>query len=201
MIKLRLTAPATGPASTAKNARSGAARGYASLLLPLALVALAGCGDSGMTDVQEWMDTTKRETRIAIPKIDEPKKFTPFVYGARDGVDPFSPAKLASAMAKQKATSDNPFKPDLDRRREPLEGYPLDTLKMVGTLRRANASFALLQADKTLFQVKVGNYIGQNFGRVTKIADSDVELKEIVQDASGEWVERDAKLELQENKK
>ncbi|RYE76873.1 MAG: hypothetical protein EOO80_12045 [Oxalobacteraceae bacterium] len=72
---------------------------------------------------------------------------------------------------------------------------------MVGTLRKQGASFALLQAEHTVFQAKVGNYIGQNFGQITKISDSEVELKEIVQDAAGEWVERTAKLELQEIKK
>ncbi|MDB5841286.1 MAG: pilus assembly protein PilP [Herminiimonas sp.] len=170
-------------------------------LIVMLLSALAGCGDSGVQEVQQWMDETKRQTRIVIPKLSEPKTFTPFIYGGKSAVDPYSPAKLAVALAKQKSSSESAFKPNLDRRREPLEAYPLDNLKMVGTLRKAGASYALLQADKSLFQVKVGNYIGQNFGMVTKITESEVELKEIVQDASGEWVERNAKLELQESKK
>jgi type IV pilus assembly protein PilP len=74
-------------------------------------------------------------------------------------------------------------------------------LKMVGTLQKPGLSYALLQTDKTIFQAKVGNYVGQNFGMITKISDSEVELKEIVQDAAGDWVERKAKLELQETKK
>lgn len=99
------------------------------------------------------------------------------------------------------ANSNSGLKPDFDRRKEPLENYPLDTIRMVGTLQKPGLNYALLQVDKSVFQAKVGNYIGENFGMITKITESEVELKEIVRDASGEWVERQAKLELQENKK
>lgn len=174
----------------------------AAMLPVLSLLAtLAGCSDSGVGDLRQWMEETKRQTKVVITKIEEPKKFTPFTYTAKSEIDPFSPLKLASALAKLRNTTDSGLRPDLDRRREPLESFPLDALKMVGTLRKADASYALVQADKSLFQVKVGNYIGQNFGKINKIADGSVELKEIVQDASGEWVERNAKLELQESKK
>jgi type IV pilus assembly protein PilP len=165
------------------------------------LASLAGCGDSGVSEVKSWMEQTRRETRISIPKLSPPKKFTPFVYDARAAVDPFSIAKLNVAYAKQQAASGNSLKPDLQRRRELLEGYPLDTLKMVGTLKNAGQNIALLQADKSVIQVRVGNYVGQNMGKVTSITEEAVELKEIVQDASGDWVERKAKLELQETKK
>ena len=123
------------------------------------------------------------------------------MYGGKGSPDPYSPEKLAIALAKLKPSSSNALKPDIDRRREPLEAYPLDALKMVGTLEKPGLTFALLQADRTVFQIKVGNYIGQNFGKVTKVTESAVELKEIVQDAAGDWVERNAKLELQETKK
>jgi len=72
---------------------------------------------------------------------------------------------------------------------------------MVGTLQKPGLSYALLQVDKAVYQIKVGNYVGQNFGKVTRVSETEVELKEIVQDASGEWTERQAKLELQESKK
>jgi type IV pilus assembly protein PilP len=165
------------------------------------LSGLAGCADNGISELQQWMDEVRRNTKTVIPKVEEPKKFTPFVYGGKDSIDPFNPAKLAVAFAKLKVNSGNSLKPNLDRRREPLEAYPLDSLKMVGTLSKAGANYALVQADRSLFQVKIGNYIGQNFGMVTRITEAEVQLKEIVQDAAGDWVERDAKLELQESKK
>jgi type IV pilus assembly protein PilP len=165
------------------------------------LAVLAGCGDGGVQELKQWMDEVRRQTKVSIQPLSEPKRFTPFIYSAKGSVDPYNPIKLTVALAKQQANSGSGFKPDLERRREPLESYPLDTLKMVGTLQKAGLSYALLQVDKTVYQVKLGNYIGQNFGMITKINDSGVELKEIVQDASGDWVERKAKLELQDAKK
>jgi type IV pilus assembly protein PilP len=161
---------------------------------------LAACGDGGIHEVRQWMDETRRQTRVVVPKLTEPKKFTPFTYAGKSATDPYSPAKFVNAMATP-AASGSRFQPNMDRRREPLESFPLDNLKMVGTLKKQGASFALVQAEHTVFQAKVGNYIGQNFGQITKISDGEVELKEIVQDAAGEWVERPAKLELQEIKK
>lgn len=171
-------------------------------VLSLALLSsLAACGDSGVQELKQWMDEVKRQTKVAVPKLAEPKKFTPFVYDAKGAVDPYNPAKLSVALAKLQANSGSGIKPDMDRRREALESFPLDTVKMVGTLEKTGLSYALLQVDKTVYQAKVGNYVGQNFGMITKITDTEVELKEIVQDASGDWVERKAKLELQEAKK
>jgi type IV pilus assembly protein PilP len=167
----------------------------------LMIAGLAGCGDGGVEEVRQWMAEVKSQTKVDIPKLSEPKRFTPFAYSGKTTVDPYSPSKLAVAMAKQAGGSSTGFKPDLERRREPLESYPLDALRMVGTLERPGLTYVLLQADKTVFQAKVGNYIGQNLGMITKITDTEVELKEIVQDAAGDWVERKAKLELQETRK
>jgi type IV pilus assembly protein PilP len=172
------------------------ARALACVALP---AVLAGCGDGGIAELQQWMSQTRSQVRPVVPKLAEPKKFTPFSYAGKNGMDPTSPAKIAEALAQQGGAGH--FKPDLERRREALESYPLDTLKMVGTLRKASDNYALVQADHAIFRAKVGNYLGQNLGRITAITDSEIELKETVQDASGEWVERNAKLELQESKK
>ncbi len=166
----------------------------------LLLISLSGCGDGGIQDVSQWMKEVRQQTRVSIKPLSEPKKFTPFTYDAKGREDPYSTNKLAVALAKARKDTGT-IRPDLDRRREALESYPLDTLRMVGTLAKPGLTFALLQADKSVFRVKVGNYIGQNLGMVVKITDAEVELKEIVQDASGEWVEREAKLELQETQK
>jgi type IV pilus assembly protein PilP len=162
---------------------------------------LSGCGDGGVQEVKQWMDEVRLQSKVVVPKIAEPKKFAPFTYSAKSEIDPYSPAKLAMALAKLHSNSTSNIKPDMDRRREALEAHPLDTLVMVGTLQKPGLSYALLQVDKSVFQAKVGNYAGQNFGMITKITDTEVQLKEIVRDASGEWVERQAKLELQESKK
>lgn len=176
-------------------------RTSARLLVIFGAVALSGCGDGGVQEVKQWMEDVQRQTPVRVQKLSEPKKFTPFTYGGKDEPDPYSPAKLSAALAKLQVNSNSAIKPDLERRKEPLESYPLDALKMVGTLEKPGLSYALIQVDKSVFQVKVGNYIGQNFGMITKISDTEVELKEIVRDAAGEWTERKAKLELQENKK
>lgn len=176
-------------------------RFYCVGLLLTATLALSGCEDDSNQEVKQWMDEVRQQTRVNVPKLSEPKKFLPFSYAAQDSVDPYNPSKLEIALAKAKANSNSALKPDMERRREPLESYPLDTLRMVGTLQKPGINYALVQADKTVFHLKVGNYIGQNFGMITNITDTEVELKEIVQDASGEWVERQAKLELQENNK
>ncbi|HRK57350.1 MAG TPA: pilus assembly protein PilP, partial [Burkholderiaceae bacterium] len=94
--------------------------------------------------------------------------------------------------------STSAIKPDLDRRREVLEGFSLDQIRMVGMMRNQAANVALLEASGQLYKVQVGNYIGQNFGLITRVSETEVQLKEIVQDAAGEWVERTAKLMLQE---
>jgi type IV pilus assembly protein PilP len=166
----------------------------------LTAIGLYGCGDGGVHDVHQWMQEVKQQTKVSIKPLSPPKKFTPFIYDAKGREDPYSANKLAIAFAKARKSSGS-IQPNLDRRREALESYPLDTLHMVGTLSKPGMTYALLQADKSVFQVKVGNYIGQNLGMITKITESEVELKEVVQDASGEWVEREAKLELQETQK
>ena len=166
-------------------------------VLPL----LSGCGDGGVQEVKQWMEAIKRDTKVAVPKLSEPKRFAPFIYEAKGTIDPYNSSKMMIALAKLPGGgASNGLKPDENRRREPLESFPLDTVKMVGTLQKPGISYALVQVEKTLYQVKVGNYIGQNFGMVTLITDTEVEMKEIVQDAAGDWVERKAKLELQEKK-
>ena len=175
-------------------------RGAQTILVLAAVTALNGCNDSGV-ELQQWMQETKQQTKVSIPKLSEPKKFIPFLYDSKASADPYSPKKLMVAFAHAQNNASSLLKPDMERRREPLESFPLDTLKMVGTLEKPAVRYALLQADKTIFQAKIGNYIGQNFGLITKVTDTEVELKEIVQDASGDWIERPAKLELQESKK
>ncbi len=166
----------------------------------LLTLALVGCGGGNEGELRTWMDDTRKTMRPTTQPVPEPKQFTPFSYEAKALIDPFDPQKmiLAAARQAQSRSSTSSIRPDLDRRREMLEGYPLDQLKMVGTLRQAGNQVALIDAAGQTFMVRRGNYVGQNFGLVTSISETEVDLKEIVQDAAGEWIERPTKLELQE---
>jgi type IV pilus assembly protein PilP len=171
--------------------------------LVAAALLLAGCGDSDVKEVHDWMDQVRQQTRPAVKPLVEPKDFIPYAYGDRQAVDPFSPNKLLNQLAKAAETSQDPNKPDLRRPRELLENYPLDTMKMVGTMQKGSVTYALLQIDRAVYQVRAGQRIGQNFGIVTRVSDDAINIREVAQDAAGEWVERMAKLELQskENRK
>jgi type IV pilus assembly protein PilP len=166
----------------------------------VAAATLGACGGGDEGELRTWMDDTRKAMRPTTQPVPEPKQFSPFTYEAKTLIDPFDAQKMVLAVARQAQAraSTSAIKPDLDRRREALEGFPLDQLKMVGTLRQQGNNVALIDASGQTFMVRSGNYMGQNFGLVTKISETEVELKEIVQDAAGEWVERPAKLELQE---
>lgn len=161
----------------------------------LVLVVLAGCGGEQHQDLKQWMQDSTKDLKGKVPPLPEIKPFPVVAYEAGDLVDPFNPRKIEP---ERKQKSAGGVQPDMNRRREPLESYPLETLRMVGTLIQGRKVHALVQADKTLHQVKVGNYLGQNFGVVTGISETEVALKELIQDASGDWVERASTLQLQE---
>ena len=170
------------------------------LCLFLAL-SLSACGDGQETELRAWMDAEQKQAKAIIPKLSPPKVYVPFAYSGKESIEPFDPAKLLAVLARLKAESSNGLKPNMDRPREALESFPMDSLKMVGTIEKNKMVYALVQVDKTVYQVKLGSYLGQNFGLITKISEGDIEIKETVQDAAGDWTERQAKLELQEAKK
>jgi type IV pilus assembly protein PilP len=164
------------------------------LLIPFALVALGGCS-SEIDDLKQFV----RESDKGLPRRIEPlpavKPFEPFAYEGFDLPDPFKPRKLT---APKEGGGAGGIAPDLNRRKEPLEAFPLEQLKMVGTLSQGTDTYALVRADKTLYRVKKGNYMGQNFGLITDVNDSEIKLKEIVQDSAGDWAERQSVLPLLE---
>lgn len=168
-------------------------------LLALALIGsgLAGCAGD-VEELQLWTETKRREAKPSVPKLLPPKKFDPEPYSSVQSVEPFSNQKLTIAL-KQEARQLNPLlASELTRRKEPLEAYPLDSMSMVGSFARGGLPFALLRVDNLLYQVKVGDYLGQNYGRIAKIGETDLSLREVVQDAAGEWTERISTLQLQE---
>jgi len=161
---------------------------------------LAGCGDGDVQEVRDWMKKVQRETVPAVKPLPEPKDFVPYAYNPGEAVEPFSEAKLLNEMARVAAHSPNPLAPDANRPREVLENYPLDTMRMVGTLQKAGVSYALVQIDASIFQVRAGQRIGQNHGLVTRISEGAIDIREVVQDATGDWVERKATIELADSK-
>ena len=172
-----------------------------SIVLAFAVVLLAGCSGADHEELQQWMVDQRNQTRARVQPIPEPKKFTPQDYGQLSAMDPFSNQKLAQALKRESAqatTNAGLIAPELARRKEALEAYPLDAMAMVGSLIKTGQPVALLRVDNLLYQVRSGNYLGQNFGRITKIGETEIVLREIVQDGSGEWIERIAKLQLQE---
>lgn len=161
---------------------------------------LTGCLGSKDAELQQWIVEQKGNTPAKIAPITAPKKFVPQAYTQQAAMEPFNNQKLLQALRKdssQSAANLALISPELARRKEALESFPLDSVSMVGTLNKKNAPVALLRVDKLLYQAKVGNYVGQNYGRITKITESEIVLREIAQDAAGEWTERKVNLQLQ----
>jgi type IV pilus assembly protein PilP len=170
--------------------------GRAGLVLLVAGL-LAGCADD-QAELTAWMAEKREQTARLKQKLDPPKKPVPFRYEADGLVEPFSMARIAvSAEPIATRGSGNGPRPDQNRRREALESFPLDTIRLVGHLTNGGQQFALLQVGTAVHQVKVGNYVGTNFGRVIKITETEVLVREWVQDGSGDWSERDNSLRLQ----
>lgn len=174
------------------------------MLLIAVAIQLAGCVGSEQDELRQWMVEERNQTRPKVPPIAAPKQFKPQSYTNSSTVEPFSSQKLTQALKRdstQGASNAGLVAPELTRRKEPLEAFPLDAMTLVGSLVRMGQPVALLKVDNLLYQVRPGNYLGQNYGRVVKITETEVALREIVQDAVGEWIERITTLQLQERTK
>jgi len=170
----------------------------AGLLLATSLVlTLSACaGDED--ELQQWMEQQRREVRPSVQPLSPPKKFDPQAYVAGDAVEPFSTQKLSVAIKQEVRQPNSLLAAELNRRKEPLEAYPLDSMAMVGSVVKQGRPMALLRVDNLLYQVQTGDHLGQNYGKIVKIAETELVLREIVQDAAGEWIERTSTLQLQE---
>src|SRR3954452_1081929 len=158
---------------------------------------LTGCaGDQD--ELQQWMEQQKREGKPNVEPLSPPKKFNPQPYLALGAVEPFSTQKLTVALKQEARQPNSLLAAEINRRKEPLEAYPVDSMAMVGSVMRGGRPYALLRVDSLLYQVKTGDYLGQNYGKITKISETDVAFREIVQDAAGEWIERMSALQLQD---
>lgn len=155
---------------------------------------LAACG--GGDDPRAFVAGAGKDLRGKVEPLPEVKPYEPFNYAATDLPDPFKPRKLTPPPGEGKGGG---IQPPRDHVKQILENYPLEGLKMVGTLQQNKMIFALVKTpDNNLYRVKQGNYMGQNFGIVTQVSENEISLTEIVQDSGGDWAERVTKLEMSE---
>ena len=155
---------------------------------------LAACGSGEFSDLKEFVDQSGQGLRGRVEPLPQVKPYEPITYNAFELPDPFKPRKIEP----ERSASGGPS-PDMNRRKEPLEAYPLESLKMVGTLERGKQRWALIKTpDNSLYRVRRGNYMGQNFGVIAMISESSITLKELIQDTTGSWSERTSNLQLLE---
>jgi type IV pilus assembly protein PilP len=157
------------------------------------VLGLTGCTGSGMDDLQAFVAESGRDMQGKIEPLPLVMVYAPFSYAAFDLPDPFKPRKLTTGGGGAGP------QPDFNRPKEPLETFSLETLKMVGMLSKRGVAHAVIKTpDNTVYHVRKGNYVGQNYGLITQIGDSEVALREIIQDSAGDWSERNSTLILQE---
>lgn len=169
----------------------------ASAAVIAAALALAGCsGDND--ELEQWMVKQHQEVKPDVPPLYPPKKFDPQAYEGASSAEPFSSTKLSAAGAAITKAPNAAVAREQKREPEYLEKFPLDSMAMVGSLMKAGHPHALIKVDNLLYDVTNGMHLGQNYGEITRITENEITLREWVQDASGEWVERNQSLQLQE---
>jgi len=161
----------------------------------LAIVALAGCSGSDHQDLRNWMREQEKGMRGHVEPLPKVKSYQPLTYDANDLIDPFSTLK-AKVEGDRKGTD----LPDFNRQRQPLEDFPLETLKLVGIFQDKQRLVAHILANGRSYQVTVGNYLGQSFGRIVKIVptrnEERIVVRELIKDPDEQWVERESELLL-----
>ena len=162
------------------------------LAATLGATLLAGCG-ADKSDLEAWVAEVKSRKSTAIEPIPQMKQYEAFTYVPGDRRDPFTMVE-----PEQQSASTGP-QPDKDRNKEPLEEFPLDALRMVGTITAAGRTFALVKApDGVIHRVTIKDHMGQNYGEITQISEAEVTLLELVPDGFGGWVQRPATIALAE---
>jgi type IV pilus assembly protein PilP len=166
----------------------------------IAVVVLCACESERHGDLRRELDELTKDLRGRVEPLPQVKPYEPVAYTAETLVDPFRPERIDVAAAGR-ARSSSKLAPDPNRPKEPLEGFPLESIQMLGTITQNREVFALVKAGPNLYRIRKGNYLGQNFGVVTAIDEAHVNIKELVQDGAGEWVERASALQLVEAKR
>ena len=171
------------------------------ILALASLAVLAACSGEQHSDLKNELNELTKDLRGRVDPLPQVRPYEPVPYQAEGEVDPFRPDRIEVAAAPGTAAKAGGKQPDLDRPKEPLEAFPLESIQMVGSLTQGGESFGLVKAGPNLYRVRKGNYMGQNFGVITGIDEVQISLKELIQEGSGEWIERSSSLQLQEVKK
>lgn len=170
------------------------------LIVTFSVSVLVACSAGNFDDLNAYIKSVKARPAERIAPLPEFKTYETFAYSAEDLRDPFKMFENEAEVAKPVtvAKPKGPH-PDMNRNKETLEQFPLDTLRFVGQLQRDNQTWAIVTSpDSLVHRVKVGNYIGKNYGRITKITEQKIEISELVPDGMGGWIERKAALSLGE---
>jgi len=162
---------------------------------------LAACGGEDQGELRQELAAMTKDLRGRVDPLPQVRSYEPVPYKGESMLDPFVPGRIVVTQAAGTGGGGGGVQPDLNRPKEPLEAFPLEQLQMVGTLAQNKDMYALVRAGSNLFRVKKGNYMGPNFGVITAIDDGQINLKEVVQDSGGDWVERSTTLQMQEGKK
>lgn len=163
------------------------------VLIMIFSLALASCGGGKFQDLQDFVKNSGKGLRGKVEPLPEVRPYEPFTYDDFDLTDPFNPKK----MEMLKLGKGGGLQPDPNRRKEALESFPLEGLRMVGIIRQGITIYALIKApDNTLYRVTKGNHLGQNFGKIVDITEKEIKIRELVQDNSGDWTERTSTLQL-----
>lgn len=177
-------------------------RCFASLILiktlGLICVLLAGCSGAPENDLRAWMSEIRRQSHPVPVELPVRPVLDEFQYQASGRLDPFDISKISASLSAE--LNANGLQPDTRRPREPLESFPLDSLRLVGNMRRQGQVVALVEADKVIHQVHLGSHLGPDMGKVVAISEGAIEIEEMVQDTGNTWAKRRARLVLQEKR-
>ncbi len=166
----------------------------ASYTVLIAALLLTACGGEEFQDLRDFVNNAGLDMRGKIEPPPDIKPYEPFAYeNATSLPDPFKPRKQDARNSNR--TGQN--QPNLDRPKEELENYPLESLKMVGYLYQNKVGHAVIRSSEgKIYRAKPGNYIGLNFGQITSVTETEIKIKEMVQDSAGDWSERESNLQL-----